>query len=82
MSAGEHGPRYPVQRLEVLIGRPSAAEMALRFGTTRDAVVKWRARGLSERQADDLACRCGLWPGLVWPTWLRDVEPVGRLSAA
>jgi hypothetical protein len=62
--------RYPLADLEALVGRPSAAELAERMGVSGQVVRQWRCRGLSERQADEVACRLGWWPGLVWPEWL------------
>jgi hypothetical protein len=62
--------RYPLADLEALVGCSTSAELAERVGVTRQAVHQWRHRGLSERQADEVACRLGWWPGLVWPEWL------------
>lgn len=70
--------RYPLAPLEALVGRPSSAELAERVGVSRQAVNQWRRRGLSEHQADVVACRLGWWPGLVWPEW---ESPVGDTSA-
>ena len=35
----------------------------------RRQVYRWRGSGLTDRQADHLAIRCGLHPVLVWPGW-------------
>lgn len=64
------GARYPLHELEVLIGWPTAAELAAALGVTVAAVEKWRLRGLSHEQADRLAVACGWHPVLVWPEWL------------
>lgn len=72
------GARYPLHELEVLVGWPTAAELASATGASVAAVEKWRLRGLSHEQADRLAVRFGWHPILVWPEWL-DAE---RYAAA
>ncbi|CAN5530710.1 hypothetical protein BH10ACT1_BH10ACT1_33450 [soil metagenome] len=67
------GPRYPLHELEEWLGWPTANELASVLGASRAAVKGWRVRGLSERQADELACRFNLHPMLLWPGWLEGV---------
>jgi hypothetical protein len=50
-------------------GRP-LIEIARYFGVSKAAVSKWRERGLSCVQADELAVRLGLHPCELWPDWL------------
>ena len=67
---GTVGVRYPLHELEALIDWPSKAEMAATVGTSETAVAQWRVRGLSHRQADELAILYGHHPAVVWPGWL------------
>jgi hypothetical protein len=64
------GHRYPLHELEALIGWPTAYELAAEVGTTVEAVKQWKIRGLSHRQADQLASHFDYHPTLVWgPVW-------------
>lgn len=60
-----------------LDGPAWAAQAALRFGVTRRTVHRWRHHGLTTVAADEAACRVGLHPVLVWPTWCPAVTPDG-----
>lgn len=62
----ERGHRYPLHELEALIGWPTAYELAEEVDATVAAVNAWKIRGLSHRQADELAIRFGWHPALVW----------------
>lgn len=72
-------PRYALQPLMRVMGFPeglgskhpevSDAALGVRLGVTHDVVQQYRKRGLSWVQADELACRVGLHPVLVWPQW-------------
>ena len=48
---------------------PWAATVALRCGANVRQVHRWRHDGLTSRAADEAACRAGLHPALVWPSW-------------
>jgi hypothetical protein len=58
-------------------GRVTDEDRAAALGVGRHSVLRLRQRGLTERQADELAIRLGTHPGLVWPElwWqLADVD--------
>lgn len=44
----------------------SDEELAVRFGTTRHAIIGWRRRGLSLRLADQVAVHIGVHPIEIW----------------
>jgi hypothetical protein len=48
----------------------SAADIAARLGVTQRTVERWKAEGLSERQADNVAVALGLHPFEIWPELL------------
>ena len=65
-----HGPRFPMQPLERLLGRPTAREISDQVGAKWATVRQWRHRGLSFWQADEIAT--GLRADEVWPEWGAD----------
>lgn len=46
----------------------SDADRAARLGLGRHQIIRLRRLGLTEHEADVLACHIGLHPGLVWPS--------------
>ncbi|CAN5881659.1 hypothetical protein BH23ACT2_BH23ACT2_24290 [soil metagenome] len=64
------GARYPLHELEVLLGWPTAAQLAAELGVSKMVVAQWRVRGLSHPQADRVACHFNLHPVLLWPEWV------------
>jgi excisionase family DNA binding protein len=70
--SGGHRPGDPVSGLALL------AEMV---GVSYSTVQRRQRDGLSERDADEWAIRCGMQPELVWPALLR-VVPFDRLVGA
>lgn len=51
--------------------RPSITAAAAMAGVDRRQLYRWRAAGgLSDREADRVACAMGTHPVLVWPDWL------------
>lgn len=58
-------------------------QLAERLGTrTTQHVARARRDGLSERAADNWACKLGLHPAIVWPEWQRaEVEELDRRLA-
>ncbi len=49
--------------------RCSAATLERRTGVHRWQIERWRQTGLTEAQADHLACRLGIHPSAIWPEW-------------
>jgi hypothetical protein len=76
--------RFPLHDLEALIGWPTARELAEAVGVTVEAVEGWKNRGLSWRQADDLACRFNYPPAFVWGAddWCEAYVPPDHPRAA
>lgn len=68
---GDHDPRNGYAELEVLLG------------ASRTTLRRWRQRGLTVDQADDLAGKLGLLPHEVWPDWYRIIAlpPAGAVNA-
>jgi hypothetical protein len=80
--------RYPVEHLARAAGiplgqiggqqpdQPTSGTFALadRLGTSPRQIRRWRATGLTETQADRLACRLGQHPSQVWPSWSTDID--------
>jgi len=48
-------------------------ELAGVLGVNIRSLFRWAKDGVPERSADEMACRMGLHPLLVWPDWF-DVE--------
>lgn len=71
--SGGHRPGDPVSGLALL------AEMV---GVSYSTVQRRQRDGLSERDADEWAIRCGLQPELVWPGLLHVEEPEQLVGAA
>lgn len=78
------GPRFAFADLEAAMqaqGRLPGT-IATVLGVQVGTLAAWRKRGLSERQADRLACAAGLHPGEVWSDWFeRGMDQVDRLFA-
>ena len=67
--------RFPLHDLERLLGWPLAVDLAEDVGATVAAVQQWKIRGVSHRQADQLATLFGYHPTAVWgPAWVDDVK--------
>ncbi len=47
----------------------SAAALARAAGIQRRQIERWKVTGLTEAQADHLACRLGVHPSAIWPDW-------------
>lgn len=73
---GHHARPYDVAALARVLGINPADTHALatRLGIGRRWVRRYRAAGLTERQADTWATRAGLHALDVWPTWGHDLE--------
>ena len=65
---GEARP-FDLDPLEVLLGRPGATRLAERLEIHYRQLFRLRASGLTDGQADELACRVGLHPAVVRPGW-------------
>lgn len=50
----------------------NASDLARAAGVNASAVTRWKERGLSLAQADDIAVRLGLHPMEVWPDFYDD----------
>lgn len=70
---------YPVADLARAIGlNPTDTQaLSLALGVGRRWIRRYRDAGLTERQADDWACRAGIHPCDVWPRWY-DLHLHGR----
>ena len=66
---GDHDPRNGYAELEVLLG------------ASRTTLRRWRQRGLTVDQADDLAGKLGLLPHEVWPRWYSVIAVQGAAAA-
>ncbi len=62
--------RYPLHELEVLLGWPTANQLAAELGVSKAVVKQWRNRGLSHTRADEVACHFNIHPVLLWPEWV------------
>jgi hypothetical protein len=60
------GPRLPFDALERLVSGSCAATTARTLGVNARQVYRWRGQGLPWALADELACRIGLHPAIVW----------------
>ena len=62
------------------------AALAERLKLSPTMLYRLRHHGLSPDQADRLACRVGVHPAMIWPTWWADtpdeIPPEGRRNAA
>ncbi len=58
-NTGPHlkGHRYPLHEIERILDWPTQRELADILGVTEVAVESWKYRGLSHKQADELATR-------------------------
>lgn len=59
----------------VAAGYEDRTVLAELIGVSPRTVLRYLADGLSWAQADTVACRLGVHPSALWPTWLDDVEP-------
>lgn len=74
--------RFPLHDLESRLGWPLAADLAHNVNASLAAVRKWKIRGLSWWQADELACRFDWHPVEVWGVdWLDPLVPAGHPRA-
>jgi hypothetical protein len=67
------GHRYPLHEIERILDWPLEVELAEIFDVKVSTVAGWKRRGLSHRQADELASRLNhtgieLW-GMVFEEW-------------
>ena len=61
------GPRFPVDELLAVAGYDSYRSLGVALGLSHTTVhVAVRRGGLSERKADEWACKLNLHPGEVW----------------
>jgi lambda repressor-like predicted transcriptional regulator len=51
------------------IPRRNLSELARRTGYTVRTIQRWNTTGIPLHSADQLACRLGLHPANIWPTW-------------
>lgn len=63
--------------------RNGYAGLEVLLGASRTTLRRWRQRGLTVDQADDLAGKLGLLPHEVWPDWYRIIAlpPAGAANA-
>lgn len=61
-------PRFDLRALIAAAGlSTSPTALAWQLDVSRETVHRWLNRGVSERVADRLATRVGLWAPAVWP---------------
>lgn len=68
--------------LEKLIAADTVNDTALALGANRQQVMRWRARGLDDTEARDLAERAGFEPGEVWDELADGATPVAKPQSA
>ncbi len=71
--------RYDIRELELAIGYGGElgdpdrlTAIKFRTGLSASTIITLRHRGVDYVRADDLACRAGFHPSLIWPTWFAD----------
>lgn len=61
-------PRYSFTALVVLVGRPTAGDIARRVGRSRRTIERWKAAdAIPAKVADEAAIAFDLHPANVWP---------------
>lgn len=60
---------FSIDLLEQRLRGRCLLEEAADLGLHPRQIYRWRQSGLTERQADELAVRCGFHPAEVWPDW-------------
>lgn len=73
-SAPGGAPRFPLDAVMLLTRAESLGQLADRLGVKPDTVRQWARRGLSSRQADEVAIRLGYVPQNIWPNYCDDVD--------
>ena len=58
-------PRFSLDEIE----RINLSELARRSGYPLRTIQRWKTSGIPRYSADRLACRLGLHPGSIWPSW-------------
>lgn len=61
--------RLPLEPLLAAVGRPPKHRFADAVGVHAKQVYRWLEYGVTEVQADELACRLDLHPAIIWPDW-------------
>ncbi len=68
----ERGPRLPFAPLErqaFLQGAESLEDIGLRLGLNKRSIERYRRYGVPLTRADEIACRNGWHPSMLWPEW-------------
>lgn len=60
---------WPFAPLERAAGADSIRTLAIALHTYERRICRWRAEGLTDREADQLAIFVGSHPALIWPGW-------------
>lgn len=63
---------YGLQSLADAVG-VSLSSLGRMLGLSGSTWKQYRDEGVTERVADRLACKAGLHPAMVWPTWVDDL---------
>ena len=58
-------PRFSLDSIE----RTNLSELSRRSGYPLRTIVRWKTGGIPLYSADTLACRLGMHPSSIWPTW-------------
>lgn len=66
---------YPMEALVKCLGGGSLLDLARIMGVNPKIIRDYTERGLTHKEADRFAVRCGLMPYSVWPSWLGDNSP-------
>lgn len=51
------------------VPRTNLSELSRRSGYPLRTIQRWKTTGIPLHSADRLACRLGLHPATIWPTW-------------
>lgn len=51
------------------VHRTTLSELSRTSGYPLRTIQRWRVTGIPRNSADQLACRLGLHPANIWPTW-------------
>lgn len=69
---------FPFAPIEDFLATHEASEIAQSLGVYKEAIYRFRERGLNSGQADALCAQIGIVPELLWPDWLTSIDETIR----
>jgi len=77
-------PRLPYQPLAAWLGDNAPQQIVAATGRDRSTAWRWAERGITDIEADKVACAFGVHPAVIWGDWWwwtapePEPEPAGR----